>query len=184
MQAVLDLVWEHLLPAMGPAALPADSAARNRLEDRLGTLSLRGPEGQPSTSTGARVSGRTYKVRADLQPAVAEGDERRVATIRLDATDDDCRLTLEDDTGMHEVTAGTREWRPGTTTLVGGQPSAVAAQATWTDDTTLTLRVCLLGGPSIRMFTLAFDGDRVRMEERTNVAFLLPDPTPVVGSLD
>jgi CubicO group peptidase (beta-lactamase class C family) len=40
MQGVLDLIWEHLLPAFDHEPLPADGAASSALEERLATLSL------------------------------------------------------------------------------------------------------------------------------------------------
>jgi CubicO group peptidase (beta-lactamase class C family) len=38
MQAVMNLVWEHLLPAMKPAALPANGGDRKKLLERLAQL--------------------------------------------------------------------------------------------------------------------------------------------------
>src|SRR5438105_12026127 len=45
MQAVLNLVWDKLLPALGPAPLAADEPAREKLQQKLKGLSLRPPEG-------------------------------------------------------------------------------------------------------------------------------------------
>ncbi|HEU5118062.1 MAG TPA: serine hydrolase, partial [Isosphaeraceae bacterium] len=56
MQAVLNLVWEHLLPAMGESALPEDEEAVTRLKERLEGLTLRMPDGANSNSTGERIS--------------------------------------------------------------------------------------------------------------------------------
>jgi CubicO group peptidase (beta-lactamase class C family) len=40
LQGELDLVWEHLLPAMKDAPLPADNTAQTRLREKLGALAL------------------------------------------------------------------------------------------------------------------------------------------------
>ena len=41
MQAVLNLVWDRLLPALKPARLPADAAGRQKLDRKLASLSVR-----------------------------------------------------------------------------------------------------------------------------------------------
>src|SRR5262245_29157942 len=60
MPAVLDKVWEHLLPAMQPHALPPDSHAYDELSNKLAALSLPLPEGQPSSPKAEQWSGKTY----------------------------------------------------------------------------------------------------------------------------
>src|SRR5262245_41303260 len=62
MQAVLNLVWNRLLPAFSTSLLPADDAARKKLENMLTGLSLRRPVG---TSAAANVAGKTYEFPAN-----------------------------------------------------------------------------------------------------------------------
>ena len=63
MQAVLNLVWEHLLPAMKAAApLPADAPAQDRLAKKLASLSLPPQPGRPTSPTARRVSGRVFEL--------------------------------------------------------------------------------------------------------------------------
>ena len=63
MQAVLNLVWEHLLPGMKAAApLPADAPAQDRLSKKLASLSLPPQAGKPTSPNARRVSGRTYEL--------------------------------------------------------------------------------------------------------------------------
>ena len=61
MQAVLNLVWEHLLPAMQPAALPEDFAAQaalsSKMAAKLAGLALLAPQGAadfPARGRGQR----------------------------------------------------------------------------------------------------------------------------------
>jgi len=53
MQAVLNLVWEHLLPAMKPAALPADTPVHDRLARKRAP---RPPDRRNEGRTAARCS--------------------------------------------------------------------------------------------------------------------------------
>ena len=48
MQNVLNLAWEHLLPAMKPSSLPADDEAAKKLAQRLKSLAVRTVEGSAS----------------------------------------------------------------------------------------------------------------------------------------
>src|SRR3954451_22994941 len=45
LQGVLNLVWDKLLPGLKPVSLPADEAARSKLDRTLKGLSLKLPEG-------------------------------------------------------------------------------------------------------------------------------------------
>src|SRR5262249_57069600 len=74
MQAVLNLVWDKLLPAMKTAPLSPDMEARAKLEQTLKGLSLRPQEG---SGTPAKVSGKKYVFPANdrkLEAITLEGD--------------------------------------------------------------------------------------------------------------
>ena len=62
MQAVLNLLWEHLLPALGSGPLPEDAAQAGRLADRLASLRVAPVAGQATSVCAAEVSGRTFAV--------------------------------------------------------------------------------------------------------------------------
>src|SRR5207244_2269634 len=65
LQVVLDKVWEHLLPAMQPQALPAAPQAYGELCDKLAVLSLPLPKGQPSSPRAEQWGGKTYKLESN-----------------------------------------------------------------------------------------------------------------------
>jgi CubicO group peptidase (beta-lactamase class C family) len=76
MQAVLNLVWDKLLPAMKPSALPADESAQKKLERKLKALSLRLPAGNGSP---AKVLGTKYRTNgANWKPSPWRARERPV----------------------------------------------------------------------------------------------------------
>ena len=62
---VLDLVWEHLLPAMRSEPLPEDAARPGRLANRLAWLRTAPVAGQATSPRAAEVSGRSYAVDAN-----------------------------------------------------------------------------------------------------------------------
>src|SRR5579864_2382973 len=73
MQAVLNLVWDKLLPAMKSSSLAPDDEARKQLEHTLRGLSLRPQEG---SSSAAKVFGKKY---------VFPANERKLEAITLES---------------------------------------------------------------------------------------------------
>ncbi|HJZ79618.1 MAG TPA: serine hydrolase [Pyrinomonadaceae bacterium] len=58
MQAVMNLVWNKLLPAMKPSQLPENAVERRKLEAKLASLRVKAQPGQPNSSLAAQVSGK------------------------------------------------------------------------------------------------------------------------------
>jgi hypothetical protein len=186
MQRVLDLVWEHLLPALGAAPLPADSDAQAALTDQLAHLKLRTPPGQPLSPTAARVSGKTF--------AVAENVDG-IETIRFDFAAGETQITIHNDRGEQRLTAGSDEWRRDSTGIGPfdratrasaprqAEPWPVAVSGAWTDDTTYTAKVWWHETPFARTLTCRFADDRVTVEQQANVGFGPTEPTQLLGRL-
>jgi CubicO group peptidase (beta-lactamase class C family) len=175
MQAVLDLVWEQLLPAMQAAPLPEDAAAHQKLEQKLTQLALPTQPGQPTSITAARVSGRTYRF---------QKSDQDVEAIRLDFDGQLGRLTMQDSCGTHHIAAGSGAWHKGTTTLYGGVSRPVAASGAWTEDDTYTMRLCFYETPFCPTLTYRFSGDQLAAEWRDNVGFGPTEHPPIVGKAE
>ncbi len=63
MQAVLDLIWTRLLPAMGSAPLPENAEAQAQLARKLSGLTLLPVAGLADSPWAEKVSGKTYVFR-------------------------------------------------------------------------------------------------------------------------
>lgn len=186
MQAVLDLVWEHLLPAIGHDPLPEDASAQEALRNRMSSLVLPMPAGTATSPTAARVSGRSYAVAAN---------DQGITAIRCDfGADGAATLTISDADGEHSVDIGSGAWRRGTTTLEGNggrrslvsKPSTqhVAASGAWSDDTTYVAQVWFYETPFALTHTLRFGDDDVTMGSELNVSFGPTDRGEVVGKAE
>jgi CubicO group peptidase (beta-lactamase class C family) len=97
MQGVLDLVWKHLLPALAPAPLPEDNLAQAALSRKLASLAFLPVQGQPSSLSAARVSGKSY---------LFEANDQKVKTISCDFNGEGVSLTLQNEEGEHQVGCG------------------------------------------------------------------------------
>jgi len=162
MQPVLDLVWQHLLPAMGPEPLAEDTAAQEALTARLADLRLRPQQGAATSPTGARVAGQTF---------VVTENEDRIGAIRFDIGDQGAVLTLHNAYGEQRIPCGAATWARGRAAIEHPTPWPVAASGAWTDDQTYVAQLWWYETPFKRTLTCRFEGDRLRVEQQVNVAF-------------
>lgn len=161
MQAVLDLIWDKLLPALKDAPLPPDNAALKKLERRLKILSLPVPEGAGS---GAQVLGKKY---------VFAANESKLETITLERNGNHGAVTLvaRFDGADQRIVCGRGTWQRGR--LAWGQmpEQPVAAAGAWTSYDTFTAKLCLYETPYIVTIRLKFAGQQLQYNAETNVAF-------------
>jgi hypothetical protein len=161
MQAVLNLVWEHLLPALGPAPLPAGGAAAEELDRKLASLSLCPQQGERSSPLAARVAGREY---------VFEESEE-IQAIAFGWNGDEDVVTLRNGHGESRIACGKGEWVRGTATLDPSGPRRVAASGAWTDEDTYAVQICSYETPFRLTVTCRFLEDRLTLDLETNVSF-------------
>src|ERR1043166_8842104 len=60
MQAVMNLVWNKLLPAMKPDRLPENAAERGKLQAKLGSLMVKPQPGQMNSQVAKNISGKWF----------------------------------------------------------------------------------------------------------------------------
>ena len=175
MQAILNAVWDHLLPAMQPASLP-ESGEDKDLAHKLNNLAIPFPQGQPISPTAARVSGKTFRFGDNPQKTES-------LTLTFDA--DGCQILLRDAKGEQRVTCGGSRWVKGTAPLEGALSSKiinkVAARGTWTQDNTYEATLCFYETPYIQTLVCAFEGEQVTLTMRRNVGFGPAALPPLVG---
>ncbi|WP_010586527.1 serine hydrolase [Schlesneria paludicola] len=161
MQAVLNLVWDKLLPAIKDSTLPADDDARGKLENVLRGLALRKVEG---TAEPAKVSGKKF---------VFSPSPSKLEAITLDLGDDsgDVTLVARFDGVEHRIQCGRKTWVAGKTRwgLMPEQP--VAACGAWTAPGTFTAKLCFVETPFVTTVTLKFDGNEIRCHSKPNLEF-------------
>jgi CubicO group peptidase (beta-lactamase class C family) len=170
MQAVLNAVWDHLLPGMAPGRVPGahDREVRVGLEEALGELEVHAPEGKKTSPTAARVSGKTYRLETN-----AEG------LVSLTPTFEKGRgvLVTRSAAGEQRLECGASRWirgverEPRALFANAAEETKLAARGAWIDDNTYVATVCLYETPFVRTTTYRFDGDKVTVERKTNVGF-------------
>ncbi len=169
MQAVLNAVWSHLLPAMrdekGDASAEKssdDSDNEARLRSRVSRLEVACPSGAPTSPHARAVSGKEYR---------CETNEAGIETVSIRFTAGRGALIIWDQKGRHQIEFGIGGWLRGKTTLDARPSAPVAGSAAWEDANTCVVKVCYYETPFERTFRLRLDGDELVLQSRVNVSF-------------
>jgi CubicO group peptidase (beta-lactamase class C family) len=173
-QAVLNLLWHHLLPALGPLPLPADPDAETALRRKLASLKLPGPDGDPASPAAAGISGHTFHLETNPRGYRAIGFDFFAA--------DFCRIRLHNAHGEHRLVCRmNHEWQRTTTRFDGKEASTVAMTGAWTTPDTFTFRLCLIETPDCPTIICRFQADRVRIRYRPNIKHCSTPFPEIVG---
>jgi CubicO group peptidase (beta-lactamase class C family) len=170
MQAVLNLVWDKLLPALQSASLAADEEASKKLREKLKGLGLRPQDGSASA---AKVSGKTYEFPAN---------EAKLEALRLETDGKEgVALVVRFNGAEQRIVCGRGAWQKGRGAWGRLPAQPVAASGAWTEDDTFTARLCFYETPFLVTARLKFSGDEVRCEVESNVGFGPTKQAPLVG---
>jgi CubicO group peptidase (beta-lactamase class C family) len=174
MQAVLNLVWDKLLPAMKSSALAADEPARQKLEQKLKGLALRTPEG---AGAPPRVAGKRY---------VFPTNDRKLESIKIESNGKDGSVTLVTrvDGVERRLACGHSGWQKGRAAWGRFPEQPAAASGAWTGEDTFTAKLCFYETPFIVTFRLKFAGDEVRCQAESNVGFGPTKDSALVGKAE
>jgi len=164
MQAVLNLVWRHILPAMQDAPLRENQKEQARLSEALGCLKYHPPAGRASSALEGQISGVKY---------LLEPNPARISTLRFDFQEGLCTLTSTGEAGEGRVTCASGDWQMDETLLfnLNGETNPVAAGYTWEAEDVLRLTLRFYTTPFVWTMTCRFTGDQVTVEAKTNVSF-------------
>ncbi len=183
MSGLLGLVWEHLLPALGPGVLPADPAAQDALRRRLAALSLPAPAGEAASPHAAFVSGRTFafETNAEDEHQTKADDEYQIETARWDFGPDGAAVTVRAAGVVHRIEAGASAWRRGTTTFGAEAARPVGARGAWAAEDTYVLTAYFCETPYAVTLTACFTDGGVQLDIRQNVSFGPTAGVPLTG---
>jgi hypothetical protein len=166
MQAVLDAVWEHLLPAFGPAAAgdgkareegPADAALRRRLS-RL--------ELPPAPGGSSPAAGPGALLGTEFTPeggSCADQPSLTAVTITEAGDNDGCGIRLAEDDWSLGLRCAQGRW----TVSKPHAPVPTAVSGGWTDPGTLTIDVAFLETPHHLLVTCSLPDRTFRARWRT-----------------
>ena len=170
MQAVLNLVWDKLLPAFAPAPLAQNSAAHADLVHKLASLSVRVPSGTRTSPLAVKITRIWY----DLPP-----NDRGLRAIALDLTSSTPALVVRTAAGESRTPIGIGSWAAAANGFANGiehflsapERPLIAASGAWTSDSVFTLKLVAPETPFYSTMNFRFSGDRLVLDTRYNVSF-------------
>jgi hypothetical protein len=182
MQAIMNLVWDKLLPAMQPTPPPADAESDRKLERTLAGLTLHQPQGTATSAIAAQVSGRTYLFPTNTQ---------NIDAMTFEFKGPDTTLIVRNLGQEYRLACGSGAWKKGRTAFNAGaapwiaapveQP--IAASGAWTADDTYTVKLAYYETPLAITFTCRFAGDRVLLlNVEYSVNFGPTNPPLLIGN--
>jgi CubicO group peptidase (beta-lactamase class C family) len=177
MQAVLNLIWDKLLPAMQPATLPQDDVALRQLTQRLNRLQIPLAKGSKTVAVGKQYFGRPYRL---------SKNNRQWNSIGMELNGDgNIVLAMQVGDMSQKLICGHDSWVKGKLAWGGQSEQSVAASGGWTDDQTFAVRICAYETPYCTTLKLKFINDRdLEIETQTNVSFGPTTQPKITGTLD
>jgi CubicO group peptidase (beta-lactamase class C family) len=161
MQAVLNLIWDRLLPGIKPGKLPEGDSAQKKLEEALKGLSLKTPVASalPAEVLGAKYVFPTKKSKLEAIALEGEGKDGTVT------------LVVRFDGAEQRIACGRGTWKEGKAAWETLPKQPVFASAAWTADDTFTAKLCFVETPFTWTMRLKFSGKEVRCTSERNVGF-------------
>jgi CubicO group peptidase (beta-lactamase class C family) len=176
MQAVLNVVWDTLLPAMQSGRARKDAGARRRLAERLAGLTVPPAMGAASSPRAPAVLGRTYAFPTNAQ-------QFSTLTLKpMSSPGTGVVLSLAGEDGRRvEYPAQYQQWLSSRGEMGILKDTPVASSVAWTAEDTCVLKVCAVETPFVRTWTMRFTGEEVLLDDETNVGFGRTRQAPIVG---
>jgi CubicO group peptidase (beta-lactamase class C family) len=164
MPGVLELVWEHLLPAFRTAPLPEGREANAALAERLAGLALPPAAGKPALPGYAEA----WSAAAFTPYGGACGHVPKLTSVDVAAGADGWTLTLTEDGHPLRLRLGQAGW------TVADEPVPIAVSGGWTGPDTLVVDIAFLETPHHLDVTCSLDDRTFKAVWRTEPLHRLP----------
>jgi CubicO group peptidase (beta-lactamase class C family) len=185
MQAVLDRVWDFILPGLQAQALPEDGFAHEKLANRLSNLVMRQPKGSATSYTANLILNQTYQF---------ESNPTTLTTLRFEDEPDGYSVILRNESGEHRIRCGSNTWVKSATCLFPLSPTNsvfnpknsyhIAGSYSWSTSDTLDIVIQYIETPFSYKLSLKFAEKQVSMQHGVNVSFGPTEFPPLTGFMN
>lgn len=172
-QAVLNTLWKHILPAFSAAPLPADPASEDSLKRRLSELSIQPPGTLPASGRESEISGR----RLVLKP-----NNAGLESLALHFRDDAVEMSVSYAGQPVSALLGRQRWQDGETVFEGNPNVRVSSAFGWDGPDRLELAVRVIESPVCITIALVFDKDLCTLHYREHPTFENTGTTVIEGT--
>lgn len=171
-QDVLELVWNHLLPAMMPEALPAADQSHTALTNKISFLFMKPLRASSYSQRAPEISGQIFEF---------DENDQGVESMSLESDGNGNVIIIRDGQGEHRIAVGHGTWLKGETAYDNRSPSTSQSDATpaqpiatsggWTDVDTFMAKIFFIETPYSAKLEFDFSEGRLRFDFGYNVAF-------------
>ena len=170
MQAVMNLVWSKLLPAMKPDRLPEDSDGQRRLKTKLATLMVKPQPGQIASTLTQTISGKWF----EFPP-----NDLGIVAISFDFNSRVPVLEVRTNGGELRNPLAAGAWSKADNGFAAGMDKflsvpahpLLASSGAWSANDVFQAKILLYQTPYYGTLTFKFAGDRVLLDTEYNVSF-------------
>jgi CubicO group peptidase (beta-lactamase class C family) len=161
MGAIMNLVWDNILPGLTDKPLEENKDAWNALQTKLSSLSLSVVKGEASSTLAPEVTKQVYQLKPNK-----EGFTEMV----LNLDEGNLSLSLAKGENPFVVPFETGKLK---TSLPDppGKTEPAASSGAWISPDTLQIRTYLFETPFYNTYTIVFDKDEVILTMKSNVSF-------------
>jgi hypothetical protein len=175
MQASMDLIWEHILPALGETpSLPPNDDASNELKEKLKTLSLPVLSGNISSPIATEVTRKRYTLAQNSDGA---------KSIFFELDQNKSSIGIEYPEAIKSIQCGLGRWitndhefpLQGSLFVLPKQnvlKSKIAACAVWKSENTLLIKIKFIEGMHSDLWTCIFENDKISISFLNSINIL------------
>jgi len=182
MQAVMNLVWDRIVPALQANALAANDASDRALTDRVSKLSIHLMAPVDATPASGNV-GKVYQLGANVL---------HVETISVASSDaNGSVLELQAQGKTEKISLGRDAWKlgevqPGLLDLryLGIPDTKIAGQGQWTAPDTFAAKIVFYQTPIYMLLELKFANGKVTVKTSYNASFSKTPEPDITGTAD
>ena len=160
MGAIMNLVWDHLLPALNDKPVEENKQAFIALQDKLSSLSLSALKGEPVSPLVKTISHQSYT----MQP-----NQEGITAMSFDLKAKTPSITFAVKDKSFSIPIGNGTLKNGTFFTPTGESAPVASSGAWISPDTLQVRTYLYETPFYFTYKIAFNKKDVTIVRTSNV---------------
>jgi CubicO group peptidase (beta-lactamase class C family) len=174
LQGILDIVWEHLLPAMEEASLPPDESSLEKMNQKLDQLAISYVAGNQSSPLASEISGKTFTL---------EQNDRSIQSIAFNFEGNTSEITINTEGGEQSFRVAYQDMEKGKLTNPFLVSDKVAVNGAWEADDTYAVNLIYYESPESVKFTFKFEGDKLYWDTERKASFGPRQPAQLKASL-
>ena len=160
MGAIMNLVWDKLLPALKEKPIEENKEAFATLQNKLSSLTLSTVIGAASSSLVKSISNKSYTI---------QFNEEHITSVVFNLKAKEPSITFNKSSKSFTIPLGNGSSKKGTYLTPTGEETPVGSSGAWISPDTLEVRMYVYESPFYFTYTITFDKNDVNIVRTSNV---------------